>query len=530
MSLIVSGIPLPLEADENDAIRLAADTCGFSLTDLTEAHIYRKSIDARRGTIRMVYSVELSANGLDETALAEKLRDKGVRRRTPIALSDLLQSYTIPAHAPRPVVVGFGPAGIFSALVLARAGLRPIVLERGAPLCERDHSVHRFHSERILDTASNIQFGEGGAGAYSDGKLTTRIHDPLCDIVLQEFVQHGAPKEILCHAHPHVGTDLLKNVVQSLRAEICAAGGEVHFHTCVQDVQIHNQRLTAVQTNQGVFPAEQVVLATGHSARDTFEMLLQRGFDVVAKSFAVGVRIEHLQSEIDQSMYGRYAGDPRLGAAAYSVSHREANRGCFSFCMCPGGYVTASSSEAGTVVTNGMSYHARNGVNGNSALAVSLDASMFGDDPLGGVRLAQQLERRAYALGGRDYTAPAQLVGDFLQGRPSKKLGHVHPTYPLGVQLCSIDEFLPAGGSDLLRTSLQRFAQQHRFFADRDAVLTAPETRTSSPVRICRGKDLAANGIAGLYPCGEGAGYAGGIMSAAVDGIKTACAILQSFS
>jgi uncharacterized FAD-dependent dehydrogenase len=285
-----------------------------------------------------------------------------------------------------------------------------------------------------------------------------------------------------------------------------------------------------VRTRGGEIPASCLILATGHSARDTFSELLSAGVAVIPKSFAVGVRIEHLQSEIDAAMYGRYAGDPRLGAAEYSVSHREDGRGCFSFCMCPGGYVMAAASEAGTVVTNGMSRHARDGKNGNAALAISVDAASFGDDPLGGVAFARAIEQRAYAAGGSDYTAPAQLVGDFLDGRASLRGGRVEPTYPLGVHYGSIEPFLPAGGAELLRTSLMRFAHRYRFFADRDAVLTAPETRTSSPVRIPRGEKFTSVSAEGIYPCGEGAGYAGGIMSAAVDGIKVACAVLDSLA
>lgn len=529
MSIIVPGIALPVEADPQEAIRLAAVRLGWKQGDVKQGSIYRRSVDARRGKVQLVYSVELIGEGVDEDALAERFRNASVRVRREVTVSELLADYTIRPDADRPVVVGFGPGGMFAALILARAGLRPIVLERGDALEQRDGCVERFSVSRSLDPESNIQFGEGGAGAYSDGKLTTRINDPLCEVVLAELIAHGAPGEIARSAHPHIGTDLLKNVVRAIRREVIDLGGEVRFRTALTDLRLQSGRLTAAVTSDGEIGASHLILATGHSARDTFASLLHRGVTLIPKNFAVGVRIEHLQDSIDEAMLGRYAGDPRLGAAEYSVSNRVEDRGCFSFCMCPGGYLTASSSEPETVVTNGMSRHARNGRNGNSALAVSVDASAFGD-PLGGVTFARSLESRAFVLGGGDYTAPAQLVGDFLADRPSTRGGRVEPTYPLGVRYGKVDEFLPNGGAKLLRDSLMIFARRHRFFADPDAVLTAPETRTSSPVRLPRGADGRAEGIDGLYPCGEGAGYAGGIMSAAVDGIKSALAVLADLS
>lgn len=523
MSILVSGIILPWDGTEAEAAASALKKLGLRQGRSAPVAVHKLSFDFRHGTPSKIYSMEVFL-GEGEAELVEKRRDPQIRLR---ASSEMPQPTGSKQLENPPVIVGFGPAGMFAALVLAKNGYRPIVLERGDSLENRDKKVDAFFNGGPLDTQSNIQFGEGGAGAYSDGKLTTRINDPLCEAVLDELVAHGAPAEILKNAHPHIGTDRLKSVVKAIREEIRALGGEVHFNAPVRDFVLQNGKITAVCTDLGEIAASQVILATGHSARDTVQQLLARGVSVLPKSFAMGVRIEHLQREIDACMFGRYAGDPRLGAAEYAVSHREGERGCFSFCMCPGGYVMAAASEAETVVTNGMSRHARDGQNGNAAIAISVDSSAFGNDPLGGMALARSIEQRAFAAGGSDYSAPAQLVGDFLENRPSTKVGRVQPTYPLGVRLDKIDPFLPGGASELLRTSLARFAGKHRFFADRDAVLTAPETRTSSPVRIPRGENFSSVSVQGLYPCGEGAGYAGGIMSAAVDGIKVACAVLS---
>ena len=529
MSVIVSGISLPLGENTNTAIKNAAKLCGVFPRGEISAQIYKESVDARRGKINKVYSVKIS--GIDEEK--EKLlceKNPKIRPCSDTSLDELISDIKAEAGCgPRPVVVGLGPAGMFAALTLARMGLAPIVIERGKPIVNRDGDVDLFVKERKLNSSSNIQFGEGGAGAYSDGKLTTRISDPICSAVLKELVAHGAPEETLTKAHPHIGTDILKGVVSSIDRETESLGGEILFETTVTDFKHKDGKLSSVLTDKGEIPCSAVILAVGHSARDTFERLLSCGLEIIPKSFAMGVRIEHLQADIDRAMYGELAGKYDLGAAEYFVSNREGERGCFSFCMCPGGVVCAAASEQETVVTNGMSYHARNGVNGNAAIAVSADAAGFPNGPLGGVELSRSIEERAYILGGGDYSAPAQLVSDFLAGRSSTRLGRIRPTYPLGVNLGSVEELLPPGGADLMRRSLLKFASSYRFFGDGDAVLTGPETRTSSPVRLLRGENGVSTRIDGIYPCGEGAGYAGGIMSAAVDGVKQALGLARRY-
>ena len=527
MSVIVSGISLPLGEDKNIAIKNAAKICGVFPRGEIKAEIYKESVDARRGRINSVYSVKIS--GMDkrrEQELCEK--NSKVRPCSDVTLDEVIEKYSAKKEGKeRPVVVGLGPAGMFAALTLAKMGLEPIVIERGKPIGDRDGDVSDFISNRKLNPSSNIQFGEGGAGAYSDGKLTTRISDPLCSAVLKELVSNGAPAETLTKAHPHIGTDVLKGVVSAIDKKTELLGGTILYETCAVGVETSNGRVTAVKTNRGVIPCSAAIFAVGHSARDTFENLLSDGVEIIPKSFAVGLRIEHLQEDINRTMYGEFASRPELGAAEYFVSNREGDRGCFSFCMCPGGVVCAAASELGGVVTNGMSYHARSGKNGNAAIAVSADISSFPSGPLGGAELSRRLEEKAFILGGEDYTAPAQLVSDFLLNRPSTKLGRVSPTYPLGVKLGSVSELLPPGGTELMQRSLSKFASSYRFFCDGDAVLTGPETRTSSPVRMLRVQNGVSSKLLGVFPCGEGAGYAGGIMSAAVDGIKQALNLVE---
>ncbi len=524
MSILVSNIRLPFTEPDDAAIAQAKRMCNIQ-SKTVQASVYRTSIDARRGKIDRVYSILF--DGIEEEeAFAATLQMPSVCYKPQQQFAPQLGSKPM-TH--RPIVVGMGPAGLFAAYILAQYGYRPIVLERGDAIEQRDRAVKGFWEQGQFDAESNIQFGEGGAGAYSDGKLTTRINDPLCDEILRIFTQHGAPEEIRRLAKPHIGTDILKDVVRRMREQILAWGGEVRFRTPVTGICKQQDRLCAVQAEGQDIPCERAVFALGHSARDTFFTLHEQGVFFEPKPFSVGARIEHLQTEIDRSRYGKYAGHAALPPAEYNLSHRENGRACYSFCMCPGGHVVAAQSEPDTIVTNGMSYHARNGCNANAAIAVSVDPADFADGtPFGGIAFQRALEHAAYQKTG-SYEAPCQLVGDFLGGTVSKRFGKVLPTYPMGTQLHDLNTLFPKFVSAQMHTGLAVFARQLRAFGAADAVLTAPETRTSSPVRMTRGQDLFSQTVQGLIPCGEGAGYAGGIMSAAVDGVRAACRIMEEF-
>ena len=524
MSIIASGIRLPFDENDGAAVTQALSLCGLTAND-AQASIYRVSLDARRGKIDRVYSVLL--DGIDqEEAFAAQLQMPSVRYKPCVRQSP--QIGTAPMEH-RPVVVGLGPAGLFAAYLLARYGYRPIVLERGEAIEQRDQDVDAFWKQGIFRSESNIQFGEGGAGAYSDGKLTTRINDPLCDEVLHILMEHGAPEEIGRLAKPHIGTDILKQVVRNMREQIIAWGGEVHFRTAMTGIRQQGDVLCAIDAENQSIACEHAILALGHSARDTFFALHRQGVFFEPKPFSVGARIEHLQSEIDRALYGKYAGHPLLPPGEYNLSHRENGRACYSFCMCPGGHVVAAQSEAESIVTNGMSYHARDGKNANAAIVVSVDPSDYDDGtPFDGIAFQRTLERRAYQMTG-SYAAPCQLVCDFLDKRTSHRFGAVHPTYPIGTQFCDLNTLFPQFVHEQMHTGLSVFVRKLRAFGAKDAVLTGPETRTSSPVRMTRGReDLSSVSIRGIIPCGEGAGYAGGIMSAAVDGLRAACQIIES--
>lgn len=523
--ILVRNLRLGIDEPVDKLKRLAAKEIGVPERDILSLKITKKSLDARKkNDIHWLYAVAVKLKG-EERAL-KKSRSKN-------ACPYEKYSYEIPKLSceRRPVIVGFGPAGMFAALVLSKAGLRPIVIERGRDAEARAQKVEHFRSGGELDPECNVQFGEGGAGTFSDGKLNTGIKDKRIIWMLEQFVEHGAPEHILYDAKPHIGTDILINVVQNIRKTVIANGGEVRFSNKLTGLIVDRNRLTGIEVSSpdGAYTLEcdSVILAIGHSARDTFEMLDKTGVPMQPKAFSMGARIEHKQADIDLAQYG--AEPDGLPAADYSLNvHFDDGESAYTFCMCPGGYVVAAASEEGGVVTNGMSNCARDGENANAALLVTLTPEDFPDkSTLGGVFYQQQLERAAFEAGGRTYHAPAQLVGDFLAHRPSTAFGSVKPTYRPGVTLCELHDVLPARITSVLEQALPALDKRLHGFAGPDAVMTAPETRSSSPVRIVRGENRQSE-IAGLYPCGEGAGYAGGIMSAAVDGILTAEAILNA--
>lgn len=519
---LINNIIVPLDS-EADFRREALRALHCRSSELLSVNIYRKSIDARKKEdIRLNYTV--AAEVKNGAAVKETAKCRLLRELTP----DFQPGNERMAH--RPVIIGFGPAGMFCGLMLARAGYRPIILEQGAPMEERTADVSAFWNNRQLNERSNIQFGEGGAGTFSDGKLMTRINDGFCRTVLEEFVAHGAPREILTAAKPHIGTDLLRKVVVAIRQEIIAQGGEVRFYTEAEDIEVIGKKVSAVFAGGERIACDCLVAAPGNAARTLFYCCRQRDVALQSKPFSVGARIEHLQEDIDCAMYGKYAGHPMLGHAEYQLSEREpeTGRAVYTFCMCPGGVVVPAASERDTIVTNGMSYHSRDGKNANAALVVSVDSRDYGSDPLDGVRFQQAIERRAYAAVGR-YCAPVQTVGRFMQGASGAEWGRVEPTYAIGVKPSNFTDIFPAFVTEQMKKGLLVFGRRIKGYAADDAVLTAPETRTSSPVRILRGDDRQSVSVDGIYPCGEGSGYAGGIMSSAVDGIRTAGEIIKRF-
>ena len=490
-------------------------------TRCVSAVIHRKSIDARKkNAIKLVYSVcadvEISKNK------SSRISESGFK---PYTEAEFKHGVGEKPLYGRPVVVGFGPAGIFCALALAEKGYSPIVYERGADVSSRVKAVERFISSATLDTECNIQFGAGGAGTFSDGKLTTRINDPLCTYVLSKLCELGAPEDILTKAKPHIGTDILRRVVENADARIRELGGEIHYGS---RAEVIGDKLLV---NGSEVPYGVLILAIGHSSRDTYSLLMDSGYMIEPKAFSVGVRVEHLQRELDEAMFGQLAGDKTLGRAEYNVSYREGNRGVYSFCMCPGGEVMAAASEEFGVVTNGMSYRDRRGDNANAALAVSVLPDDYGATPAGAISFQRALERKAYEAGGSSYAAPMQRVGDFLSESVSDKIGRIKPTYMNGkVTPVELRNVLPEFVTDMLAKGLVNFGKKIKGFDTPDAILTGVETRTSAPVRIIRGEDYTAPSHERVYPCGEGAGYAGGIMSAAIDGLRIARAIMESYA
>lgn len=509
---------------------LAAKAIGVSADDFISFEISRESIDSRKkNNIKMVYSVDVEIASGEENIAARFPANKVLHRER--------YSYVIPPvkriSKLRPVIIGFGPAGMLCGLILAKSGLAPIILERGNDVDTRTKDVIDFWTHRRLNTDSNVQYGEGGAGTFSDGKLTTGIKDGRCREVFNQLYAHGAPEEIMYSARPHIGTDKLGQVVKSIREDIISMGGEVKFGCKMTDIIVANNfihGLTYEDANGSLCDIETdcMVLCTGHSARDTVKMLYDKGVRMEQKAFSVGTRIEHPQELINKAQYGNMWNDPRLGAADYKLSnHPLHGRGGYTFCMCPGGTVVAASSEDGGMVVNGMSEYARDGENANSAILVGIEPTYFEDDhPLSGIEFQRKIERAGFEYGGGDYTAPAQLVGDFLKGNTSKKQGAVKPTCPTGVSYTNIKNVLPDVVTTTIYDAIVAFDKKLHGFALPDAVLTFPESRSSSPVRILRDEFFQTN-IRGLYPCGEGAGYAGGIVSAAVDGIRCAEAVLS---
>ena len=524
----INEISVPIGADMESIIQNAVKKIGIDASSVVSAEILRESIDSRKpGSIRMIYSVLLETQA-DESRILRRFPENVVSAAEKYR-------YTPPENRRRsvyrPIVVGFGPAGMFAALILARAGLSPIVIERGRDVDARTVNVERFWSGGQLDTESNVQFGEGGAGTFSDGKLTTGIKDARCRMVLETFVGFGAPEQILYSAHPHIGTDLLGPVVKNLRGEILRLGGEIRFGTKLTEIYSSNgfvQGIECVGPGGCVgFETDTVLLCIGHSARDTVEMLYKTGFRMEPKAFSVGVRIEHPQELINRALFGDHWNDPRLGAANYKLAnHPPHGRGGYTFCMCPGGTVVCAASEEGRVVVNGMSRFARDGENANSAILVGIEPDLFGDaGPLSGVTLQRDIEERAFRLAGGTYAAPAQTVRDFLNGRSSIRFGGVRPTCTTGVVPADVRAVLPPSVTDGIAKAVLAFDKKLKGFALPEAVLTAPESRSSSPVRILRDQ-CRQSSVKGVFPCGEGAGYAGGIVSAAVDGIKSAETVL----
>ncbi len=523
--IIVTDIRLPATANpETDAPRAAIKLAGLSGGEVKSSRLRRFSADARHGRLSYVCSAVLELkSGEREREICGELKNASPFER--VALSP--ERGVEPLSA-RPIVAGFGPAGMFAACLLAEYGFNPLVLERGADVDGRAAAVGRFWGGGPLDPETNVQFGAGGAGAFSDGKLVSRINDPLCDYVLERLCGFGAPRDIMFKAKPHVGTDLMRGVICRVRDYIRSNGGEVRFLSRVDGITVSNGAVTAIRSGGESIACGALVLACGHSARDTFEMLKGAGLKLKAKPFSVGARIEHPQALIDRAMYGKNPGADIRGE--YALSCRAGGRAVYTFCMCPGGSVIAASSEEGGVVTNGMSMHLRDGANANAAVAVSVSPADFGGDPFKAVEFQRALERRAFSLAGKSYRAPAQTVKSFLESQGATLSGSsVEPSYLPGVEPRAIEEVLGRELCGCLREGILAFDKRLRGFSSDGAVLTAPETRTSSPVRIQRDKSGCAEGVDRLYPSGEGAGYAGGIMSAAVDGLKTAVRIIERF-
>ncbi len=517
----ISNIKIYEDLENDKLIDFIAKKYKINIKDIIEYHIVKKSIDARKkDNVHYNYSVDLKLNNENKYKKSDKVKEP---KLPDIKINNL--------NNKKVIVVGSGPSGLFSALTLIQNGISPAVIEQGSPVEEREKQVEIFRKTGKLDTLSNVQFGEGGAGTFSDGKLTTGIHSPFCKKVLEEFVYFGAPEEILYLAKPHIGTDKLIKVIKNMREYIISKGGKFLFNTKVIDFNINNNKISSVvckdKNSTYEIKCSHVILAIGHSSRDTFQKLYEKGINMEKKNFSVGLRIEHLQEDINKAQYGN--SKLHLPPADYKLScHLPNGRSCYTFCMCPGGVVIASSSEENTIVTNGMSNFLREGTNANSAVLVNVTPDDFkSNSPLAGIYFQKDLEEKAFNLGGKNYFAPVQRVEDFLNNRKSEFIGKVKPSYLPGVTLSNLQEILPDFVTDTLKQGITYFDTKLKGFANPDSILTGVETRSSSPVKIPRDENLVSN-ILGIYPCGEGVGYAGGIMSASVDGIKCSIAVLES--
>ena len=527
-------IKLPLNHAPEDLTTAITTKLKISAEQMASFVMFKRGYDARnKRNIQLIYTLDITLTDSDLTndLLVQFESDNHVK-----ATPDTSYKYVgvAPEHlTERPVVIGFGPCGLLAALTLAQMGFKPIIIERGNEVRQRTKDTFGFWRQRKLNTESNVQFGEGGAGTFSDGKLYSQVKDPnhYGRKVMTEFVKAGAPDEILFVSKPHIGTYKLVTMVEKMRAEIIELGGEVRFATRVDDLHITDSKVTGVTLNTGeTLKTNHVVLAVGHSARDTFQMIHDKGVYIEAKPFSIGFRIEHKQSTIDQARFGDNAGNEILGAADYKLVHHCKNgRSVYSFCMCPGGTVVAAASEEGRVVTNGMSQYSRNERNANSAIVVGIDPERdYPNHPLAGIELQRQLETLAFELGGKDYSAPAQTIGDFLKGKPNSELGDVKPSYTPGITLTDLSKALPDFAVDAIREAIPAFNKKIQGFSSDDGLLTGVETRTSSPISIKRNKEFQSINTKGLFPAGEGAGYAGGILSAGIDGIKVAEAVAKS--
>ncbi|MBO5415796.1 MAG: FAD-dependent oxidoreductase [Clostridia bacterium] len=528
--LLFSGISLSLETDESEVFGIAASEArraGINPARL-RFRVYKKSVDARKkNNIRLVYSVAAYSDEplkLD----AERLSRRGIKV---ISEDGVVPRIGAEPMQSRPLVVGMGPAGLFAALLLAENGYSPIIIDRGDCIANRCAVNKRFIELGELDSECNIQFGAGGAGTFSDGKLMTRINDSRISYILERFCEFGAPEAIMTSAKPHIGTDILVDVVDRMLSHIEKMGGEVIYRCRLDGIRENKDKTLTALTSRGEIECSALILATGHSARDTYKMLIDSGYAIAPKDFSVGVRVEHLRENIDRALYGDFAGHPALGAAEYHLSDTKGERGVYTFCMCPGGQIVAGASEEGGVVVNGMSNYARDGVNSNSAVAVSVNKKDYGATPEGAIEFQRSIERAAFVVAGSDYRAPVQTLGAFMRGELGAEPSEVLPTYRDGrVSLCRLDTLLPDFVSAGLRRGFVSFDRKLSGFASDSAVLTGVETRTSAPVRILRTEDMTALGHALVYPCGEGAGYAGGITSSAVDGLRTALALMERFA